>query len=550
MTVKGSPEKESTAGPERVRQFFHIEDILCLPLLLYTMYFLTELVVHTLSDAGIPNEYREAANVLLTDVLSGGKDPYRLSVLKEALPCFIYLYGPLYSCVCAVFAAILPVDIVMVHYGVTFVCILASGFFAAKTVRAHSRSFIAPLCAFLFLMVCHWRYGFVNAVPDSMALMLLTAVIYVLSLEEFKYKAAVCAALTIALFFTKQYFLLVAGSVFIYLIIYDRRTAFRYVRDCFILGAASVAVITIFCPLFWTFTIYLAKGPGAGIAGHVTKNGVKVSSNDYNLQQIMSVGGLFLFFFVAQTVGTIVAFFKKRLTRTDILMLIHLAVSGVCLVFYLGKNGGAWLSYYLELFIPALIMGALLHLEKLSSAYLSTEKGDKRRKFYIMAILAAYLITAGFTILRVEQRLPKTPMNDEDYAAWEKAERLVDDNAEGEEYLYPLLAYYGLENNEYIYNSGQPFVVSEKFYNKYLESGSAQRVFPYAGDIFRQHLDYRKEIVRKVREGEYSLVTFIPDYEADIVFTEEDLKENYCLADTLTLRTGRQLWDVQFWTLK
>ena len=118
------------------------------------------------------------------------------------------------------------------------------------------------------------------------------------------------------------------------------------------------------------------------------------------------------------------------------------------------------------------------------------------------------------------------------------------------EYLYPLLAYYGIEEGQYIYNSGQPFVVSEKFYNKYLGSQSAQKYFPYARDIFEQHLNYRKEIVSRVLKGEYSLVTYIPDYEADEVFTAEELKQKYRLADTLTLRTGRQLWDVEFWVLK
>lgn len=546
----GLSKTDTAAGQDRVRQFFANKiNILCIPLIIYCMYFIAALLVHTFSDANIPNEYREAANVLLTKVFMEGENPYALKALDGELPCYIYLYGPFYSCITAFFARMIPVDIVLIHYFVTFICMLVSGIFAAKLVRRYSCSYTAPVCAFLFLLVCHWRYGFVNAVPDSMALMFMMMILYFLTFDGFKYKAMVCAALTIASFFTKQYFLLIAGTVFIYLMIYERKTAVRYVLDCVIITAVLAAVITLFCPLFWTYTIYLAKGPGSGIAGHVTKNGVKVTSGEYNMQQIMSVGGLFLFFFVAEAVGVAVSVIKRKCSKIDILMLIHLAVSGLCLVLYLGKNGGAWLSYYLELFVPALVIGALLMLEKLTDMYLISDSGVKK-KILLFMLMASYIVMTGFTIMRVEQRLPKTPMNSGDYEAWKKAEAGVGKYSYGEEYLYPLLAYYGIENNEYIYNSGQPFVVSEKFYKKYMESGLAQKYFPYAEDIFEQHLNYRKEIMSKVLNGEYTLVTYIPDYESDEVFTAHDLSQKYSLSETLTLRTGRQLWDVQLWVLK
>ena len=546
----GEPEKRIAAGRNMVRQFFTNKiNILCIPLLIYCVYFITELLVHTLADADIPNEYREAANVLLTKELMSGENPYSLSSLEGELPGFIYLYGPLYSCITAVIASVFRVNIVFIHYIVTLICMIFSGIFAGKIVLKYSRSYTAPICAFLFLLVCHWRYGFVNAVPDSMALMFMMMTLYFLLLDDFKYKAPACAALTLALFFTKQYFLLVAGTVFIYLFIYERKNALRYVLYCVILAAASALIITLTCPLFWTYTIYLAKGPGSGVADHVTKNGVKVTSGSYNLQQIMSVGGLFLFFFVAEAVGVVASAVKKKYTKADVLMVIHLAVSGICLVGYLGKNGGAWLSYYLELFIPALVTGALIMVEKLTDLYLSHPVWSGKKTF-LAALLFSYMLLAGFTIMRVEQRLPKTPMDEEDYEAWSMAKLYTEIYSDGEEYLYPLLAYYGIENGQYIYNSGQPFVVSEKFYNKYLESEAAQKYFPYAGDIFEQHLNYRKDIRAMVLGGDYSLVTYIPDYEADEVFTAEDLKHKYYLEDTLTLRTGRQLWDVEFWAQK
>ncbi|MCR5627245.1 MAG: hypothetical protein K6F99_07995 [Lachnospiraceae bacterium] len=543
MSVDNTDNK--TAGESFFRQFFNNKNkvnLLCIPLLIYIVYFLAELIMHTVSDANIPNEYREAANVLLTRKFLSGENPYSLSALGGELPPYIYLYGPVYSLVTAFLSFIFPIDIIVMHYIVTFICVVVSGVLAAAYVWRHSRSQLAALGAFLFLLICHWRYGFINAVPDSMALMLMILMLYILTETDFKYKPQVLALLTIIIFFTKQYFVLIAGTVVIYLFIYERKNLLKYILSGLVMGIIIFAVISLTCPLFWTYTIYLAKGPGSGVAGHVTKNGQKVTSLSYNMQQIMSIGGMFLFFFVAETVGVVISAIKRKFDRADVLMFIHLFVSGVCLVGYLGKNGGAWLSYYLELFVPALIIGALLMMVR--------HLPDKGGAVWVAVSFAAFILVFGFTIMRVEQRLPKSPMTDEDYLSWSAAKDIMEENASGEEYLYPLLAYYGIEMDQYIYNSGQPFVVSEKFYKKYHESALAMKYFPYAENIFASHLNYRKTILEKVRNGEYSLVTYLPDYDADKVFETGDLTHFYTLKDTLSLRTGREIWKVEFWTKK
>ncbi len=94
---------------------------------------------HPFADVNIPNEYREAANVLLTSEFLKGSNIYSLEVLDGKFPPMIYLYGPVYSLITAVFGSFIKIDLVLLHYFVTFACIIGSAFLAAAIVKDHSR---------------------------------------------------------------------------------------------------------------------------------------------------------------------------------------------------------------------------------------------------------------------------------------------------------------------------------------------------------------------------------------------------------------------------
>ena len=532
-----------SAGYESARQYFvknlKYVSLISVPALIYTVYLLSKMLGHTFADVNIPNEYREAANVLLTQEFLKGNNIYSAEALKGELPPMIYLYGPLYSLVTAFFGIFIHIDIVLLHYMVTFACIVGSAVLSADLVRRHTKSLAAPVLAFLFTLNCHWRYSYVNANPDSMALFMMILIIYLLSREKIKYKALITGVLTVLIFFTKQYFLLVAGTATAYLFLFEsKKESFKFLGSMAVTGGLIAAFLQWKCPLFWTYSIYLAKGPGKGVSGTVTRGTVKMSGEAYNLSQIMSIGGMFLFFFIAATVLVLYCIFKKKLQKIDFLLFGHMAVSGICLL-YIGKNDGAWLSYYLELFVPALIMEALILMERFIP--------EKVRSWKYVVFVGFYFLIFAFTCYRTDHRLPASQMSTEDYKAWSEAVSIMDEN-QGDMYLYPLLAFYGMKHDNYIYNTGQPFVVTQKFYDRYLKSDSAKDKFPYAGDVFSSHLEYREKIKEKVRNGEYSLVSYIKDY--DTVFDEDDLSLKYEKAKSLTLRAGRWTWDVKFYHLK
>ncbi len=566
----GKIKQKARAGYENIRLSFLNKNIilntLSIPVICYTAYLLSGIISHTFLDLNIPNEYREAANVYLTRELMLGKNPYSLSALKDLHPCLIYLYGPLYSMAVAFFGIFIHLDIIALHYLVTFACIIISAFLSAWMVHEKSSTLLAPSLAFVFLINCHWRYNYLNAVPDSMGLMLMVLIFFVLTRPGLKHKPFIAALLTMAAFLTKQYFLLTAGTATAFLFISEGgKKSLKYLMHLAILTFLLFVVIGWQFPLFWTYTLYFAKGPGKGISNHVTRNGVKITGNMYNLSQVMSLGGMFLMLFVTEAIGILsiikeffthlkntgsfqskIFTFIKKTDSTIVLTIIHLAVAAICLS-YLGKNDGAWLSYYLELFMPALVIGSLIFLEAFLHKLPPITNEDPKARYFHILYHAFYLLLIVFTLYRTGTRLPASPLTEADRTAWQKAEELLDKES-GDMYLYPPLAYYGLERGIYVYNSGQPFVITDKFYKRHLKSEKNQQLYPYAGEIFRKHLSYRNTVRSRVRHGDYSVVTFIED--TDEVFTRKDLRAYYRLAATLPLRCGRWSWDVEFWLKK
>ena len=286
---------------------------------------------------------------------------------------------------------------------------------------------------------------------------------------------------------------------------------------------------------------------------------------NYNNSQIMYIGGMFICLFLVATFDVLRMLWKKsiklrlqlkeknsplvqlectakkewygsRNVMFDILFWIQMAVSGVCLL-YLGKNGGAWISYYLQLFMPSLIIVSIVAID-----------GYRPEKLYKWIAIGFYGAMIMVTLVKTDSRLTKNLMDNEAASHWEEAYSILDEHLGGEIYYMPLLAFHGLTNGQYMYNTGQPFVITEKFYGQYLKSETARMLFPYASELFVQHLSFRDEILQKVKKGEYSLITNIN--EADVIFTKEDLAIHYKESKEIELRTGNQVWQVEFWTLK
>ncbi|NBH81433.1 hypothetical protein D7X88_00620 [bacterium C-53] len=551
---------------ERFRKENLLYNLLSLPVLLYTVYLLAMIINASFGGASYPNEYREAANVQLTQWFMNGKNPYSTANLSGEVPGMIYLYGPFYSVVTALLGFFIRTDIVVLHHIVTFLAVLLTGIMMAKIVWEHSLTITAPLTAFLFGILCHWRWGsYVSAAPDSFGLMLLVLGLFILTREKLRGQPYAAAFVTVAAFFTKQYFVMIFATSFAFFFFLKKKDVVKYLIAVAGMFAFMAVVLTLTCPMFWSYTIYLMKGTGSGVSKGK-------SGTSYSQSQTMYIGGMFFFLFLAAAVDFFRTAVWKRGIRiglqwkdgdkplfpvkvsnpeeygrrdilVDILLWGHMAVAGICLL-YIGRNNGAWISYYLQLFMPALMMEALMAVDNFQ-----TERRFRFATWFRSASFVLYCCLIFVTISKTSTRLVVDVLSAEEEAAWEEAYEILDDALpEGDTYYMPVLCFHAFVNDRYAYNTGQPFVVSEHFYDEWKGSETYQKLFPYAGDIFAQNLAFRETIIEKVRNGGYALVTNIK--ETDVVFTEEDLSVRYEKSRTLSLRTGRQTWEVDFWTLK
>lgn len=587
---------------DRWQEPYRLPAILSIFVQIYILILLGRILCAAVQTSAWPNEFREAANVQMTRAILSGCNPYAPDSLSGAVPGVCYLYGPLVSCIAALAAKIIPVSLVSIHYGISFFAMVASAYLAAKMVWEHSRTLMAPSLAFLMTIFCHWRYGYIYGAPDSFGLFLLILVFYLVT-RDIKQSPVIetsgenpekgktgwketaldwllpflAALVTVATFFTKQYFLMIAATAAICYLFISGKRFLQYAVSGIVISGVWFAAAAKWFPLFWTYAVYMLKGPGAG-AG-MGKSGVA-----HNNLQVSYLGGMLIMLFLMVFIDFIRSAFVTRAVKMKIdlkhmnrpvigfdvtdpecnygnrsipfeLMFYVQMLFSALVLRYIGNNNGAFLSYYLQLFTPALVIASVCALDglydwtlsgKIRSYLLGREENKNMRE---MIIALCMLVFAGYTIWKVEPRLIINRLSAEEMRCWEEAEAILDEvPADGEIYYVPPLAYHGMNSGRYVYNSGQPFVVSDKFYKEFEHSKSAQKLFPHAGEIMEQHFAYRKTVLEKVRNGGYALVTDVQDM--DVVFTPEDLALYYKKEASVPLRIGNWTYDVDFWVLK
>ncbi|MBR1524943.1 MAG: hypothetical protein IJ641_10880 [Lachnospiraceae bacterium] len=551
-----------TAGGMRRRLVFNI---VAFAVILYTVFFLSGICRAAFSSTHIPNEYREPANFDLTLAFIKGVNPYALDVLEEDAPGCVYQYGPLFSLIVAGIHFILSfMDIFVLHYIVALICVLAAALMAAVITHENTETLLPSVCVFLLTIVCTWRYGYVNAVPDTLGVTILVLIFFIETRKRIHGKEYIEAALAVALLYTKQYFVIIAASLFFYKLITDIRACVRLSISGILLLVGSVAVVNYTCPLYFTYTLLIVHGVSGqsvavsrplfssiGLIGEALvspeEQAVQLPPTGwaFELLQLRSLISIFLFVFAGMIAGVVRAFATKTPRfNCSRLFVIHSGVAFMALLF-LGQNDGAWLSYYLELLMPSVVIYSFISAER-------DALDDEIHRYFRWAYFALLMFMVMYTTYRVDSRLPYYEKSDEAMAVWEKAYNYCDAYAESGELLYRApLGINALASGRYLYDNGHEMAIHQKFLDEYNATEFYQRIFPYAGRLMEQHIRYREEMRKKVTERKYSLVMkTATDEDAEEFVSAEALEgAGYVKLDTLGLEMGWVDYDVEFWVL-
>ncbi|MCR5649606.1 MAG: hypothetical protein K6F86_00310 [Lachnospiraceae bacterium] len=580
--------KKRAAGYESIRQFFikkNIMNAVGICILVYALILIIKICRTTFLGIAFPNEYREAANIQLTMEFLKGSNPYSLSAYNGPVPGMIYVYGPLYSLFTALLCLFIPADVVTMHYIVTFVSVIAGALICAYMTYEKTQYLAAPAAVFLFIINCSWRYGYINAVPDAFAVFIMIFVFFIVSRREFKFKDTILAILSLMLFFVKQYFLVVSVSVIIFRFINDRKKAIRLTIQTLLISAAVFITVAVTCPLYFTYTVFMAHGPFGmseelfselydyleeenaedehyeeeaekeeikekgtekeeeAVLTNNSENTDPVTGFSYEILQLKSLAGMFIlvFFFAFAGIVTEAAGGFKHKGEIEFFLIIHMIIAFAALI-YLGRNDGAWLSYYLQLFMPAVIIYAFI----ISDRFIAEKENVMGN---ILTVL--FIVTVTFTAYRTGTRLKIYEKTDEQIKSWERAYEITSNAAKkGEVYYVPPLGYCAFSDGQYLYNNGHNMVVNIQFLMEYNSTLWEQKLFPNAGMVINAHYDEQMKIKEKVKNREYELVTLIDGMDTDYDRLDiADLKKaGYSKTDDILLYSGRLSYDVQFWS--
>ena len=499
--------------------------------------------VYRITYAGIlaisyPRELLEASNVALTREFLSGHSPYTLASLGRTVPGANYDYPFLASLLAAAIAKITGCGAVTAHFAISYASIILSGLIGYFTVKRFSVTTIAPALAAVMFMFCHWRFGYISAAPDDLGLLLLLSTSAAATSPKIRNKPLICALGITLGFYTKQYFVFVAPGIFIYMFLYSKKDAIKLFAWTLSINAALAIVITLNWPLYWT-RAFLFTYIGTAVGG----GGELITFLEQFKYLAIAFAALFIIILIAAAMSLRKLYrSNKRLQDIRVCENDPFALSCVQSVVMLapliaiGRNDGAFISYFLQLWMPYITVVALVCFERMK-----TEK-------YELVYTGIYAAIAAFTIYLGFGKLPNHAITQDEIANWKKAEVYIDKYSEtGEVYYSRCLAYeyFDRENGDCF--CGHDSEVSE--YTESLLKNAGYDVAPdsYLYRLVDQNLAFREDAARKVADHTYSLIT-LDDSQAFIAFDEDYVIQNgYKCIDKIPLQLGNMPYELSFY---
>lgn len=524
-----------------------IYKLLSAGIIVYAVYFVVKITYNMILGLDFPNELLEPSNVQLTQAILDGKIPYTRDALVNfgQRPGVSYEYPFITCLIAAGFSLLLGGNVILAHYVVSLLSILGTGILGALIVKRYSKTTVGPLFAFVLLMFCHWRYGYISAAPDDVGLLFSVLTLYLVTNEKVKNKPIWGALGITVCFFTKQYFASIAISLFIFMCLYSFKDAMKLFGYTVAFLLISGTLVTIFWPLYWDYSVLLL------IVYACRPNG-SLSRILYVFQQF----GYLAIIFAGLLAILVIAFVKRirdrkkneKLSEKTIkgiqvkennalaLFVIQIPVQMLCLC-VLGTNDGAFLTYFLQLWVPSVVIAAVICIEQMLP--------DEKDKPFIFQVVYSLIVVV--TIWFGKGKLPVHVLNESDLAEWNQAYSIIDEYRDkGQVFYAKTLAYKGKEYGDDIYLTDHDGDISESTYNVWKETPWQQELFPDADGIFEENLVYREQFREKARNHELSLITHVGA--GDMIFTDEFLEEiGYRPLTTISLQTGNMDYDTEFW---
>lgn len=451
-----------------------------------------------------PVGYREGANVLLTDYLLHGKNPF---VLMNQ-PLMNTNKGAFYNLLMVPFAALFG-NTLAIHRIISILFIFLASTLVTWCLRSFQRTWSIAISGGLLVSVGLLFYVGPTARADGLGTFLYLVSGIIPFLRKFDRKSlAISAIAGILAFFTKPYFLLSFGIVALYefLFLSKKKALIFGIGTLLMLGLAALLVRRFF-PCYFLDTIL---NNASNEANHI----------DFLFKQLVVFSviftPLFLIFFLTNSIQLDSPFINKPMDYFGFFFLCATAA-----IFVLGQNTGNYMVYLFQLMAPPLII-LFLKNAAISPDY--------------RGIISPLLILINLGIFCFWMLYPNTPPPVDQ---WKDIDQLLAESKKvlNSPVLVPEMIRLGL----------QP-----------IDSGSSEyyyRTQPYEGNLIAplysatkmRGEDYLYEIENNIREKGFDKIIITKGYSP---FAKMDLVQQYYRHVKnfhVEMPQSKESWDLEYW---
>lgn len=478
------------------------------------IFFVRTVVYHsTIINLNAPQDYREDTLVLYTQRILNSKPIFTASTM----PAYTNGYGMFYSYVVAAVAKFLGPSYIL-HRLITALFLFACFIWLYKIARKLGGDWLTSFLGILIL----YHYAAFSQVengprPDSLGLFLLFITVFVPWLWNFSYVSLfVSIVASILGFYTKPYFVLGVVHVGTYLLVSRRiKKAFLFIGLWIILfGLAALWVnwkydfyffntITIFNKilnyLWWYF---------------------KLQTKDYIVKNF----ALFITCIIAIS-AMLIAFIKKKNNIAHFpptYFIVCLIVSWIIIIWRMGGNAGAYLTYYNQLVTPFMLLVTLAFW--------------KNHRSIIPVVL--FCISISILLIKTNFSVDVQAINN-NRKEWEQYL-----NTYNSIFPLPSFSYYVYTRGMPVYDTGQ----AEYFAQGIPQNPKGQDKI--AQDVYAASI---KDFEKKVDNKEFDILTYLVPYTNGVGnllysgYVRDLVKARYRYAGTRKWITAYRNDDIEIW---
>lgn len=490
-------------------------------LVILTMYGMD---IARMIDWRIPNEIREGANVALVDSLAKGINPYRSLTDETGSPNVFYMYPILNNLIAALIVRVTHMPSGLVLLLLNMLWTISFSILMTRICAAYIKNHCLLVLPFILSHYCAWRYTNCSAFPDTLGLLLMALIMYICSTRKVTGKyVVILSVLTTMCFYSKQYAVVVLIPVAIYLWLKEsRKTSLIYVGITALLGAGSAILIHLTMPFYFVETFLLIENsPNLNLWWAIT--------------QFIKMGKLFFGWFLLILVWLIRGMKEKNL-KADYAMINFWSIA--VLLLYFGQNEGGHLSYYLQLWMPAVFVIAVRSLDDLLLRF--------QGRWQNCILVCAALICAVYPYYYLH-----TPqLSAEQKQKWEKVYKIAE---EGSVLSTSQQANYAAVNGEYMYDYGQNQYILRyetlAYWEELEQSRLLTTLFPKALELKAVHEEYRARLLSQLENREFDTLMMVDNFgfARDWEEFRNVRDKGYVLTEELELETGVWKWTIGIW---